>query len=194
MWRQRERGATPPGVLTVCCREGCALESFAVERIFALAALLLLASSLAARVSTSSVSSLHARTELIAEKDFIEPGQDSWVGLHFELESGWHIYWINPGDSGEPPRVQWHLPAGFQAGLSLGLPIVDCRIEDRNSKSVSARRCAFATFGFPVPSFERQSAIRASPFCLLPRAARGLDAYGRDKFNRFDRIPLLDLW
>jgi len=35
------------------------------------------------------------------------------LGLHFQLEKGWHIYWINPGDSGEPPRVTWELPAGL---------------------------------------------------------------------------------
>lgn len=32
------------------------------------------------------------------------------------MESGWHIYWQNPGDSGEPPRIQWQLPAGVTAG------------------------------------------------------------------------------
>jgi len=38
------------------------------------------------------------------------------VGLRFQLEKGWHIYWINPGDSGEPARVEWKLPAGLTAG------------------------------------------------------------------------------
>ncbi len=37
------------------------------------------------------------------------------VGVLFDLEKGWHIYWVNPGDSGEPPKIQWQLPAGFQA-------------------------------------------------------------------------------
>ena len=38
------------------------------------------------------------------------------VGLRFQPEPGWHIYWSNPGDSGMPPSVQWKLPAGFTAG------------------------------------------------------------------------------
>ena len=38
------------------------------------------------------------------------------MGLHFQLEKGWHTYWINPGDSGEAPRVTWHLPAGLTPG------------------------------------------------------------------------------
>lgn len=58
----------------------------------------------------------HGTLELIAEKQSLAPGQTFYVGLHFQLEKGWHIYWINPGDSGEPPRVKWHLPAGITAG------------------------------------------------------------------------------
>ena len=53
---------------------------------------------------------------LVAETDSIAPGHPFWVAVRFHMEKGWHIYWTNPGDSGEPPRVQWKLPAGFQAG------------------------------------------------------------------------------
>jgi len=38
------------------------------------------------------------------------------VGLYFKLEPGWHIYWKNPGDAGEPPHIQWTLPVGIAAG------------------------------------------------------------------------------
>jgi DsbC/DsbD-like thiol-disulfide interchange protein len=58
----------------------------------------------------------HAKTQLIAEDEALRPGHIAWVGLRFDLDTGWHIYWKNPGDSGEPPRVAWELPAGFQAG------------------------------------------------------------------------------
>src|SRR6185503_19125861 len=29
---------------------------------------------------------------------------------------GWHVYWRNPGDSGEAPRIVWRLPPEFHAG------------------------------------------------------------------------------
>ena len=58
----------------------------------------------------------HGTGELIAEKTAIQPGHSFYVDLHFVLEKGWHIYWINPGDSGQPPRVSWQLPAGVSAG------------------------------------------------------------------------------
>jgi DsbC/DsbD-like thiol-disulfide interchange protein len=44
------------------------------------------------------------------------PDGPIWMGLLFRLDPGWHIYWHNSGDSGEPPKVQWQLPAGFAAG------------------------------------------------------------------------------
>jgi thiol:disulfide interchange protein DsbD len=60
--------------------------------------------------------SQHAKVELVAANDAVAPGENAWIGLHFVLDPGWHIYWQNPGDSGEPPRVQFQLPAGFHAG------------------------------------------------------------------------------
>ena len=58
----------------------------------------------------------HAKIALLAEGGALKPGQTAWIGLYFDLEQGWHIYWLNPGDSGEPPRIQWSLPKGFRAG------------------------------------------------------------------------------
>ena len=58
----------------------------------------------------------HGTLELIADKQWIATGQRFDLGLRFQLEKGWHIYWVNPGDSGEPPRVKWQLPAGLTAG------------------------------------------------------------------------------
>jgi DsbC/DsbD-like thiol-disulfide interchange protein len=80
----------------------------------------------------------HGTLELVAENQWIAAGHDFYLGLRFELEHDWHIYWVNPGDSGEPPRVKWQLPAGLTAGAiewatprRLGTPnIVDFGYED----------------------------------------------------------------
>lgn len=58
----------------------------------------------------------HAKISLIAEDNGFQAGHTEWVGVLFDLEKGWHIYWENPGDSGEPPKIQWQLPAGIRAG------------------------------------------------------------------------------
>ena len=70
----------------------------------------------AARLSAQPPANSHARIELISEQNLAPPAKPLWVGLLFQLDAGWHIYWQNPGDSGEPPTVQWQLPSGFTAG------------------------------------------------------------------------------
>jgi len=79
----------------------------------AIAVLLLLtyAAAIAQQGSTQ-----HAKVELIARQVAVSPGKDLLLGIHFVLEKGWHIYWINPGDSGQPPSFKWQLPSGFSAG------------------------------------------------------------------------------
>ncbi|MGO9516378.1 MAG: protein-disulfide reductase DsbD domain-containing protein [Candidatus Korobacteraceae bacterium] len=71
---------------------------------------------MATHASAQSPADSHARLELIAEQNSAPPGRPLWVGVLFRLDEGWHIYWQNPGDSGEPPKIQWQLPAGFAAG------------------------------------------------------------------------------
>ncbi|MGA2459580.1 MAG: protein-disulfide reductase DsbD domain-containing protein [Terriglobales bacterium] len=81
----------------------------------------------------------HGTLELIARNQWIAAGHTLDLGLRFQLEKGWHIYWVNPGDSGEPPRVDWQLPAGLTAGsIEWPVPrrletgsIVDYGYEDR---------------------------------------------------------------
>jgi DsbC/DsbD-like thiol-disulfide interchange protein len=67
-----------------------------------------------ARASAASIP--HGTVDLVAENQWIAPGRQTYFGFNFRLEKGWHIYWVNPGDSGQPPRVEWHLPAGLSAG------------------------------------------------------------------------------
>jgi DsbC/DsbD-like thiol-disulfide interchange protein len=63
-----------------------------------------------------------AHVELIADVSAIKPGEPFTVGIRFTLEPHWHVYWINPGDSGQPPEVKWKLPEGFTVS-SLQFPV-----------------------------------------------------------------------
>jgi len=58
----------------------------------------------------------HGTLELVSDTSSISAGHEFTVGLQFKMERGWHIYWVNPGDSGEPPHVTWQLPKGVTAG------------------------------------------------------------------------------
>ena len=88
------------------------------SRRFASALAFLVALLLCAAGAQASGSPIpHGTLELIAENKWIAIGHPFYLGLHFQLERGWHIYWVNPGDSGEPPRVTWKLPAGLNPGV-----------------------------------------------------------------------------
>jgi DsbC/DsbD-like thiol-disulfide interchange protein len=58
----------------------------------------------------------HGTARLAAENTGVQAAHNFTLALHFSLEDGWHTYWVNPGDSGEPPRVAWTLPPGITAG------------------------------------------------------------------------------
>src|SRR5690242_20101045 len=87
----------------------------ASSRFFWFPLALLLVIGFASTTREQSFTAGHAKVGLIAENNSLQAGQTTWVGVLFDLEKGWHIYWVNPGDSGEPPKIQWHLPPGFQA-------------------------------------------------------------------------------
>ena len=79
--------------------------------------LIALALGLLAAVSWATpVTAPHVRVELLTETTSLRPGHDLPVGVRFTLDEGWHVYWRNPGDSGEAPSVAWTLPPGFVAG------------------------------------------------------------------------------
>jgi DsbC/DsbD-like thiol-disulfide interchange protein len=52
----------------------------------------------------------------VPEYASVQPGSAFRVAIRAVLPAGWHIYWINPGPSGLPTTVAWHLPAGVTGG------------------------------------------------------------------------------
>lgn len=58
----------------------------------------------------------HVQVDLVSSQPTLAAGRDVWLGVRFQLEPQWHIYWINPGDSGGPPTVLWEAPSGVAVG------------------------------------------------------------------------------
>src|SRR5262252_1301679 len=107
-----------------------------LRSIFAL--LFVVTAGLTAQAATSSADAAHLHVQLVVPSSTLSPGQAADAGLYFKLEPGWHVYWKNAGDSGEPPRMKWTLPDGITAGslkfpapkrLPLG-PLMDFGYED----------------------------------------------------------------
>lgn len=65
--------------------------------------------------SASVVVTDHARSELSPETIGVAPGGEIALAFAQQLQSGWHVYWKNPGDSGLPLDFVWSLPDGAAA-------------------------------------------------------------------------------
>jgi len=103
-----------------------------------IAFLFLLAAGAPSFAASNSADALHLHVQLVVPSSTLLPAHPNKAGLYFKLEPGWHVYWKNAGDSGEPPRMKWTLPAGITAGplqfpapkrLPLG-PLMDFGYED----------------------------------------------------------------
>jgi thiol:disulfide interchange protein DsbD len=99
---------------------------------------LLLAAGPLAQAVSNSADAPHVHVQLVVPTSGLTPGKAADAGLYFKIDPGWHVYWKNAGDAGEPPHLKWTLPAGIAAGplqfpapkrLPLG-PLMDFGYED----------------------------------------------------------------
>jgi DsbC/DsbD-like thiol-disulfide interchange protein len=56
------------------------------------------------------------KTKMLADVDAIAPGATFTVGVKVTTPADWHVYWINPGDTGIPTKVTLTAPEGFTVG------------------------------------------------------------------------------
>lgn len=56
------------------------------------------------------------RVSLVADVAQVRAGEPFYLGVQLQLDKGWHTYWHNPKDGGDPPRIDWQLPEGFAIG------------------------------------------------------------------------------
>ncbi|MEI9886409.1 MAG: protein-disulfide reductase DsbD domain-containing protein [Rhizomicrobium sp.] len=86
------------------------------------ALLLLLGLAVPAAAQIDDLPKVHAR--LIAEHDAVAPGGTVTIAFEQVIREGWHTYWLNPGDVGQPTTLDWQLPAGWtSAALQWPWPI-----------------------------------------------------------------------
>ncbi len=63
-----------------------------------------------------------ARVEILSGVAQVTPGQSFTVALRFTIDKDWHMYWVNPGDSGLAPSVEWKTPPGVKVSPKLHFP------------------------------------------------------------------------
>lgn len=104
----------------------------------------------------------------LSETTAAPKGETFFSAFHFQLEPGWHIYWKNPGDSGEAPKVRWKSPPGvFISELFFPPPEKIQLISSEGSPPVTLvnfgyhRQVAFP-FQITVPKNFAENALKLS--------------------------------
>ena len=124
----------------------------------------------------------HLTAELVSLGPAIAPGGAQMVGLVLTIEEHWHVYWINPGDSGEPPHIAWTLPVGLTAGpmqfpiperLPLG-PLMDYGYEDEVAFLVRVEAASTLKPG-PAHLDAQITWLVCAQVCIPGKAHLGLD-------------------
>jgi thiol:disulfide interchange protein DsbD len=128
------------------------------------------------------VKAQHLTAELVSLGPAIAPGGQQVLGLVLTMDEHWHVYWVNPGDAGAPPKIAWTLPTGFSAGamqfpiperLPLG-PLMDFGYEDEVAFPVTVSAPADAKAG--LAHLDAQvSWLVCGNVCVPGKAHLGLD-------------------
>jgi thiol:disulfide interchange protein DsbD len=56
------------------------------------------------------------RAYLLSDVSHVAAGQEFSLGVRLDIEPTWHIYWINPGETGLPTETKFEVPKGFSSG------------------------------------------------------------------------------
>jgi len=170
----------------------------------------LLAAALPARAVSNAADAPHVHVQLVVPASGINLGQAASAGLYFKIDPGWHVYWKNAGDAGEPPHMKWTLPNGLTAGplefpapkrLPLG-PLMDFGYENEVLFPFTLNVAANAKPGWAVihakvdwlvcqaSCIPGKAELEVTRGILSGRAKAVYIASERDLFNRLSgRLP-----
>ena len=124
----------------------------------------------------------HLTAEMTSLAPNVAPGGQVYAGLVVTLDDKWHVYWINAGDSGNPPTITWTLPTGVTAGsmqfpapsrLPLG-PLMDFGYEDEVTFPVAIKVAPNVPSG-PIHLDAKITWLVCREVCIPGKAHMGLD-------------------
>ena len=92
----------------------------------------------------------HISVSLLSEDSHLIKGQTHRIALKLQPDEGWHTYWKNPGDTGQPTTMEWNLPEGFIVG-EIDWPIPE-RIKYRGLVNYGYHGTTFLPVNLSVPS------------------------------------------
>jgi thiol:disulfide interchange protein DsbD len=134
-------------------------------------------------VSRAQTLGEHVKAALAAETQGAAPGSTLYVAVIQKIEHGWHTYWRNPGDAGEPTTIAWTLPPGWRAGdivwpapkrLPVG-PLMNYGYEDQAILATPIEVPADARPGQTVHIAAKVAMLVCADVCVPQDASLALD-------------------
>ena len=73
----------------------------------------------AVAVNAQSGDDEHARPRFVSQHTSLIAGETQNIGIAFDIDPGWHLYWMGQNDTGFAPQIKLRLPEGFKSKPSL---------------------------------------------------------------------------
>ena len=136
------------------------------------------------------------KAELISDvPDYSKPFT---VGIRFEIQPDWYLYWKNPGDSGLPIEVEWALPVGWTAD-ELRHPVPQ-KMAHENVVSYGYKK-EVVLLTTITPKGSSRGKIKAKldwlvceKSCVRGKAEESLDVKKLSEVQRSEAKKILDRW
>jgi thiol:disulfide interchange protein len=107
----------------------------------------------------------YVQIELITNQNdyLISTSNDFKIGALFKIQKGWHIYWKDPGESGQATKVTFTLPQGWRTGeLQWPIPIKEVERGNIKTNAYKDEVLLFASLNPPpiVPDMDEEVTIK----------------------------------
>ena len=150
-----------------------------LHRLIPLLVALLLPLVAAPSVSRAApVNTGHIEAELTPRDAVVAPGSTTYIALRQKIAPGWHTYWRNAGDAGQPTSITWTLPAGWAAGDIIWAaprkevtgPLTDFGYEGEVLLPVPIKVAADAKVGSVIPIKAKVTFLVCEEICIPEEA------------------------
>jgi DsbC/DsbD-like thiol-disulfide interchange protein len=71
----------------------------------------------------TQVKSGKVTAEIMADRAAVTPGSTLHVAVRLQMEPGWHVYWLNPGDTGYATTAEFTFDGGTLGSVHWPVPI-----------------------------------------------------------------------
>lgn len=105
------------------------------------------------------VISKHDQASIITHSDFYDQQDKILLGLRLRLNPGWHTYWVNPGEAGDPATIEIQINGKDQKSLATIEWPVPQILSENNLTSYIYKNEIILPFYLPIPKQDHSKAL-----------------------------------